>query len=312
MDVFLYNGEISRRADLRFINMVAETKKSDECMVVMVTGGGDPDAAYKMARYLQHRYDRFSVLISGLCKSAGTLFAIGAHDVIFAPYGELGPLDIQLTKTDQLAGMESGLNISEAFSALETRARDTFISSTLEIISSSGGVVSFQTASHAATEIVGALYGPVFARIDPEEVGSRSRAMRIGEDYGKRLNLKWNNMRPDALDLLSQTYSSHAFVIDSLEAQSLFNRVRMAEDAEMNLVKELGDLARHPQRNLTLRKLETIGAATNEGDTDDETAEEQQQEAGSAVDGLDLEAAVEAERAASGGDKKPNGAVASK
>lgn len=302
MDVYLYNGAIERKADLQFIQKVASEKASDTCLVVMVTPGGNPDAAYKMARYLQYKYESFSVLISGMCKSAGTLFTIGANEVIFAPYGELGPLDIQLAKTDHLAGLESGLNISEAFDALEGRARDTFVSLTLEIIASSGGVVSFQTASHASSEIVGAVYGPVFARIDPEEVGSRSRAMRIGEDYGKRLNLKWNNMKPEALDLLSQTYSSHAFVIDFLEAKSLFHRTRLANDVEMEIIEALDDLARHPQRSLTIEKLRTIGTATVEGDKNDEAAENdnEQQENPIHDDGNDSKAAVEAERPASG------------
>lgn len=303
MDVYLYNGSIERKADLLFIKTVASEKASDECLVIMVTPGGNPDAAYKMARYLQHKYDKFSVLISGMCKSAGTLFAIGASEVIFTPYGELGPLDIQLAKTDHLAGLESGLNISEAFDALEARARDTFVTLTLEIISNSGGVVSFTTASHAASEIVGSVYGPVFARIDPEEVGSRTRAMRIGEDYGKRLNLKWNNMKPDALDLLSQTYSSHAFVIDFLEARSLFYNTRLATEVETRLVEDLGELARHPSRNLTIRKLPTIGTATDEGDTDENAAAEEesdseQQEGAIHVNGHDPQAAVQAERSA--------------
>lgn len=308
MDVYLYNGEIQRQHDLSFINMVAENKKSDSCLVLMVTPGGDPDAAYKMARYLQHKYDSYTVLVSGLCKSAGTLFAIGAADIVFTPYGELGPLDIQLAKTDHLAGLESGLNISEAFAALERRAHDTFITTTLDIISSSGGVVSFQTASHSAAEVVGAMYGEVFAKIDPEEVGSRARAMRIGEDYGKRLNLKWNNLKTSALDLLSQTYSSHAFVIDSLEAQSLFNRVRMANEAELQLVLKLGALARHPNRNLTLKALGTIGTARNEGEADEEAtgeAGDDQPEERGILNGLDLEGAVQAEGAAAGGDEDP-------
>lgn len=298
MDVFLYNGAIERKADLQFIKLVSNEKKSDSCLVIMVSPGGNPDAAYKMARYLQHKYESFSVLISGMCKSAGTLFAIGAKEVIFTPYGELGPLDIQLAKTDHIAGLESGLNISEAFDALETRARDTFVGLTLEIISNSGGVVSFNTAAHAASEIVGSVYGPVFARIDPEEVGSRTRAMRIGEDYGMRLNLKWNNLRPEALDLLSQTYSSHGFVIDFLEAASLFNNTRLATPSELELVESLGEMSRHPSRNLTIRKLTTIGTATDEGKSDEpaEEAASEQQENDIILNGRDLEATVEAER----------------
>jgi hypothetical protein len=293
MDAYLFNGGIERGADFKFIQTVAQNKKSDHCTVLMVTNGGNPDAAYKMARYLQHKYESYSVLVSGACKSAGTLFSIGANEVVFAPYGELGPLDIQLTKTDHLAGMESGLNISEAFNALEERARETFVTLTLEIIGSSGGVVSFQTASHSASEIVGSLYGPVFARIDPEEVGSRSRAMRIGEDYGKRLNLKWNNLKPNALGLLSQTYSSHAFVIDFLEAESLYYRTRLVSDDEMRLIDSLGDLARHPQRNLTILALHTTDAAPEDVGHDETTGNDHEQQTESdRNNGFDSEAAV--------------------
>ncbi|MCF6199816.1 MAG: hypothetical protein L3J67_10565 [Hyphomicrobiaceae bacterium] len=184
-DWFIYNGAIERGRDLEFINLVCEKHASENCVLLLVTSGGDPDAAYKMGRYLQSKYETFSVLIPGFCKSAGTLLAIGANELIFTPYGELGPLDIQMAKSDQIAGMESGLNISEAFRALEERARQTYHRLTIEIINSSDGIVSFQTASHAAIEILSSLYGPIFSSIDPEEVGSRSRAMRIGEDYGQ-------------------------------------------------------------------------------------------------------------------------------
>lgn len=315
MDVYLYNGAIERKADLQFIQTVANEKASENCLVIMVSPGGNPDAAYKMARYLQHKYESFSVLISGMCKSAGTLFAIGAKEVIFTPYGELGPLDIQLTKTDHIAGLESGLNISEAFDALEGRARDTFVGLTIEIISNSGGVVSFNTAAHAASEIVGSIYGPVFARIDPEEVGSRSRAMRIGEDYGKRLNLKWNNLKSEALDLLSQTYPSHGFVIDFLEASSLFNNTRLANEAELALVDGLGELARHPLRNLTIRKLTTIGTATDEGEPNEPAEQEDsehQENDNDNGDGRNLEAAVETERAATFRQTRPRPGRASR
>lgn len=306
MDIYLYNGEIKRSSDLAFIEKVNSEKSCNECLVLLVTPGGNPDAAYKMARYLQHRYESYKILIPGYCKSAGTLFAIGADEVIFTPYGELGPLDVQMAKTDQIAGLESGLNISEAFITLEARARETYQNVISDILSSSGGIVSFQTASHAATEIVTALYGPIFSRIDPEEVGSRSRAMRIGEDYGQRLSLKWENLKNGALAALSQDYSSHGFVIDFFEAQSLFHRVRLANETEMKLVLSLGVVARHPQRQLTIEKLPDIYAANLEGnDNDGET--NQGTETHGEVDGSDSQAAGGEARSTPGGEQTSSG-----
>ena len=248
----LFNGDLERGRDLEFIELVDKEHASAECVLLLVTGGGSPDAAYKMARYLQHRYESFKVLVSGWCKSAGTLLAIGADELIFTPYGELGPLDVQMAKADNLAGMESGLNISEAFRALEQRAHQTYHKLLTEIISGSSGVVTFQSASHAATDLIKAIHGPIFSRIDPEEVGSHARAMRIGEDYGKRLNEKWKNLKLDGLKRLSQTYSSHGFVIDRVEAGVLFERVRGTTSREMELIINLGVIARHPQSSLIM------------------------------------------------------------
>jgi ClpP class serine protease len=132
-DVFLYNGGIERREDLRFIEFVAENQKHDDLLLLLVTPGGNPDAAYKIGKYIQSKYANFTCFIPGLCKSAGTLLAIAANELVFAPYGELGPLDVQLTKTDDLFGQESGLNISEAFRTVETAPRAPSMDSSVRL-----------------------------------------------------------------------------------------------------------------------------------------------------------------------------------
>jgi hypothetical protein len=255
-DTFIYNGAIERQRDLEFIEMVAEKRAGNTVNLVLVTGGGDPDAAFKMSRYLQSKYERFTITVSGLCKSAGTLLALGANEIVFAPYGELGPLDVQMLKVDNIAGMESGLNISEAFQSLELRARNTFTRMVTEILSNSGGVISFQTAARTAVETISALYGPIFSRIDPEEVGSRSRAMRIGQDYGRRLNAISQNLRENALLQIAQTYSSHGFVIDLIEARSLFQNVREANAQEIQAIVQLGPVARMPGSGFFFDKID--------------------------------------------------------
>ncbi len=266
-DTFLYSGELSPPEDLQFLEKIAQNKKSDECTLILVTYGGNPDSAYKIGRYIQSNYESFSILVSGYCKSAGTLLAISANELIFAPYGELGPLDVQMQKEDKILGMESGLNISEAFKAIEDRAKDTYHALIGEILSASGGAASFRTALHAASEMVSSLYGPIFSQIDPEEVGSRSRAMRIGEDYTKRLNSKSGNLKEESIDLLSRAYPSHNFVIDYLEAKALFNNVRMANKHEMRLVKKLGADARYPNRNFNFIESNTKQIGKTDGTT---------------------------------------------
>ncbi|HEX4860168.1 MAG TPA: hypothetical protein VFV07_02960, partial [Rhizomicrobium sp.] len=184
------------------------------------------------------------VLVSGRCKSAGTLLALGAHELIFTPYGELGPLDIQLSKVDRFDQMQSGLTITDSLNTLELRALDRFYKMVTEYISANNGLLSFASASKAASDFVTQLYAPVFSRIDPEEVGAKARSMRIATDYGRRLAVKSQNLRPNTLKALSETYSSHSFVIDQQEASTLFLRVRSASEAERKVVAALDRYAR--------------------------------------------------------------------
>ena len=55
-------------------------------------------------------------------------------------------------------------------------------------------------------------------------MGHAHGAMRIGEDYAKRLN-RYGNLKPGSLVMLSNKYTSHSFVIDYVEAKALFNNV---------------------------------------------------------------------------------------
>jgi len=268
-DVFLYNANIVRQLDLEFIELVSNKQTSEACTLVLITSGGDADAAYKISRYLQERYESYTVLVSGFCKSAGTLIAIGASEIAFAPFGELGPLDVQVTKQDDLVKMESGLNTSEAFKALEGRASDTYHRLIAEIFRASEGVVSTQTALHAATEMVASIYGPIFGQIDPEEVGSRSRAMRIGEEYAKRLNERFGNLKsPESVSILSSHYPSHGFVIDYTEACLLFKEVRKANDVEMKLVQHLGIKSRFPATSPIIEPIDISNISPKESTED--------------------------------------------
>lgn len=241
------------------MHFAVELGKSKNATLILVTNGGDADAAYKIGRYLQDKYDSLGVLLPGLCKSAGTLLAISGKELIFTPYGELGPLDVQIRKEDKLGALESGLNISEAFAAMEERANDTYHRLISEVLTASNAGVSIKTALNAASEMVSSLYGPIFAQIDPEEVGSRSRAIRVAEDYAKRLNLKWENLKKNSIGMLSRSYPEHSFVIDFNEAKLIFERVRYANQNETEIVKRLKLLARFQEPEPIIKYLDKQG-----------------------------------------------------
>lgn len=243
-DVFLYNGAIARGYDYQFIELVRTSRAHSQAILFLVTQGGDPDAGYKISRYLQEAYDRHTVIVSGVCKSAGTLIAVGAHELAFSPYGELGPLDIQTYKTDNLAERQSGLTIQEALDALAAAAVRKHGQIFSSIITTTNAIVSFPTAAKASAELVNGLFAPIFAQIDPYDVGDKARAMRIATEYGKRLSAHTRNLKAKTLETLTKTYPSHSFVIDFKEAKELFNSVRRISDEENAVVSSLDDWCR--------------------------------------------------------------------
>ena len=248
-DVFFYSGEIQHGSDLGVIQTIYKNCKRTCVTLILVTNGGDPHAAYKLSRYLQDHYEKFTVIISGVCKSAGTLVAVGAHELVFAPYGELGPMDVQSYKIDNLSERQSGLTITQSLEHL-TRSAITMHGHVFSaIISATGAIVSFKTAAQASSELITGLYEPMFSQIDPMEVGDKARSMRIASDYGKRLDARSRNLKAAALSNLTQTYPSHSFVIDMQEASSLFENVRPWSNEEQQLVELLGTKARFEHQN---------------------------------------------------------------
>lgn len=246
-DVVLYNGEIRRHQDKEFIEACSRRNKRTNVILILVTGGGNPDAAYRIARFLQKNYENFYLYVSGYCKSAGTLVATGAHEIIMSDQGELGPLDVQMIKKDELWERQSGLTVTDTLMTLQNSALHTFETIFLTLKAKSEGTITLMTATQIATEMTTKLFAPIYGQVDPLHVGEVGRAMSIATEYGKRLLEEGQNIQEDDLGLLISSYPSHSFVIDLEEAKELFNNIRHPNESEEKLRTMLGERARWPQ-----------------------------------------------------------------
>jgi len=249
-DIILVNSGMERGKESDFIDACTAVQPRQNAIVLIVTNGGDADVAYRIARCLQQRYTKVTGVISGLCKSAGTLLAIGAHDLAFSEHGELGPLDVQLRKADDIWANVSGLTVMNAFSALQQKSHEAFTDFALKIKVRSGGSVTFKTAAEMATKLTVGLFSHIYQQIEVMHVGEAARAMNIAKEYGQRLDGVTDNLEPAALGKLIASYPSHEFVIDQKEAATLFRRVRGLTAKEDALCKALGRLARREEESI--------------------------------------------------------------
>ncbi len=224
-DLIVYFGSIDRGDDFEVIELCESRRRRPKAILTLMTEGGDADPAYRIARCLQEKYNRFSVFVSGFCKSAGTIIVLGANEIIMSDHGELGPLDVQFAKRDELFGYHSGLTVAETLSTLESKAFKMFEHYMLEITEKSAGRITFKTATEIACKMVTGLLESIYGQINPMHIGEAGRAMNIAKDYGERLAIKSKNFTTQTLELLVSTYPYHGFVIDFQEASHLFKHV---------------------------------------------------------------------------------------
>lgn len=246
-DVVFYNGDISQPDWISLKKVVSNRKiKRENALLVLVTPGGDPDAAYKIARLFQRSYIGFWAFIPGWCKSAGTLIAMASSTLYVGDTGELGPLDIQLAKQDELDEMASGLLMDATMKTLESTASRMFISLLKTVRKETG--ISTRFAAELSAKMVVGLLDPVFAQVEPMKVGENARAMNITRAYGARLSQSAKSLHaPQMLDYLVNAYPDHGFVIDREEASYIFRDVREPTADMARLASALGERALIPK-----------------------------------------------------------------
>jgi len=88
-------GEVLRQLEA----LPANTEAID---LLIVSYGGDPTVAWRVASLIRERVKKFSVLIPQAAFSAATLLALGADEIVMHPHGNLGPTDPQITSRKSL------------------------------------------------------------------------------------------------------------------------------------------------------------------------------------------------------------------
>jgi hypothetical protein len=233
-DVYVISGDLTRELVAELRQEYRQARNRTNAVLILTTRGGDPDAAYLITRFLQRHYDNLVLFVFGLCKSAGTLVALGAHEIVMTEAGELGPLDVQVHKDDEIMRRSSGLDVFQALALVAGQAYTVFEQTFLQVLGRSGGVITTKTAAEIATNLASQLLSPLSAQIDPVKLGEVQRAINIAEKYGERLGAG-----SETIGRLVHGYPSHGFVIDVEEACTLFRDVRRAAAVEEALAEFL-------------------------------------------------------------------------
>jgi hypothetical protein len=193
--------------------------KGERIALLIDSPGGQARPTYELAMLLRRHCGGFVAIIPRRAKSAATLLTLGADQIIMNDHAELGPLDVQMYDPDREDGL-SGLDEVQSLERLQAFAMDAMDRVTYMLWQRTKK--KFNNLIPCATDFVTKLTRPMFESIDVVRYTQMSRALKVAEEYGKRLLRK--NYGEDAADIarkLVENYPEHGFPIYRDEVLSL-------------------------------------------------------------------------------------------
>lgn len=178
--------------------------------------GGIIDAAYKIVCLCREYCDSFGVLVPYRAKSAATLIALGADEILMGPSSEIGPIDPMI----EVKNPERGSTWIPAQS----------IRDTLKLFDTEVG----QDPNRSL------LFMPVMSKIDPWILGAYERALKSSQQYAEALLSKYM-LKTDSASAkkvaedLATGYYSHGYAIDRRIAKEQLKLNVVFADAEKEL-----------------------------------------------------------------------------
>lgn len=232
-DIIIYSGKIDNFGAKDIVQITNNSTNTNNILFILCTCGGNPHAAFKIAKRLREKYKKFSLYVYSVCKSAGTLIAVGCDEIIMSDYAEFGPLDIQLREKDEILSFNSTLNIKESLRSLKDETISLFNDTCMNLVEAG---LSTKTAAELAIKLGIGFITPIVSQIDPLRIGEAQRAIKIASTYGGRLIAHRGNLQSNAALLyLINGYPDHSFVIDYEESIALFRNIRKHTNNEREL-----------------------------------------------------------------------------
>jgi hypothetical protein len=202
--------------------------------VLLDSPGGSLDSAYTSALYLSAYSDDVKVIVPSRAKSASTLLALGADELLMSEFGELGPLDTQIADPRNPANHISALDCYQSVDYVREFGVRTIKMILPELIRKTGGKVPVKDLLGVANDFTLGLVKPMLESVGALDFGGWGRSLRIGEYYAGRLL----RMHSDEVDekLINEVatqlvfrYTHHLFPIDHQEAERIKLPVTMME-----------------------------------------------------------------------------------
>lgn len=270
----------------QFLEALDQLPDQSPVDILIVSHGGCIDTAYVMARALGRRRVGFGVFVPLCAKSAATLLALAAEDIIMGPLGELGPLDAQFAHARHAQSQKhtSELALFAGLREMGVAAIELHDAATTRVVKETG--LSAFDASDKAASVVNGLFGRIYDKVDPMRMGEGARALEFGQELGRRVLARHHpeygpELSAKILRAFQHDYPCHGFPIDYEELVDLGVPVKPPTTQQHACLDRLGRLLLPIETEIELCEL--VDARVGACDVDFDTQAEAEAQAERAV-----------------------------
>ena len=175
-------AELSKDVRTAYFAQRRMLSKPKQVVLLINSTGGSAKSGYQLAMLFRQYCRRFVALVPNVAKSAATLLAIGADEIILGNTGELGPVDAQVLEGTRYV---PALDRVKALERLQAAALEAFDRSMALLTLRSEQ--NIDELIPIAANFAARLSEPYLQKQDMVEYTRMSRVLKIGEDYANRL-----------------------------------------------------------------------------------------------------------------------------
>lgn len=170
--------------------------------LLVVSRGGDPMMAWRTMTLLHERFKHVAVLVPQVAYSAATMLAMGAHQIVMHPHGNLGPVDpqIEITKPGE-PGQRFGYEDLAGF---------------LEFAKKEVGLTDQEHIRH--------LFEMFCKQVGPVPIGVAARASHLTVTMGEKLlqlHLPDAKKARGIVETLNRSFFGHGYPVSRKEAAEI-------------------------------------------------------------------------------------------
>ncbi len=189
------------------------------------TTGGDALVAWRAISLLRSKAKKINVLVSDIALSAGTIFVLGADEIVMTKYGCLGPIDPQIIMRKE-DGTISTFSYEDILSFVKFAQDDIGLSD--------------QERTESVLRMIN-------KTVNPAVLGMSKRASSLSIEIGEKLlltHMKSANAKAKARQIstdLNKKFFSHGHTVYREEAKKIGLNIKYAENSLENAMRKIHD-----------------------------------------------------------------------